>query len=530
MYRIAPLVLILLGIAYGMAVSWPIYDDSLLEILVAEKGPQALVEAHGDRPVYGEVAAFLAERDLLWVGFGTANLLQWFVLALTTGWLFEYLFPGERRLGVAASLVAIAPILIETQYVIPCGFMSPVALGHLCTVLLLRSYRTQRGYALALAVTFGFTVLDCVFSEYGVATAGAVAAIVGCRALFNDNPAARRRDWLALATLVLATGVGYAWFLSLTDPTFRPGTGPFFVVSEGVLRFVKAPFRLLSAIGTIAFGAVSNEIGSVHVNTYQALAGVGGGIVVAACALLAARRTVLGEPHGRLSAGPVLVLLATIVVGLTPVVLMGRRMNDFDPLARFFLPVLPASACLMTWVVAWVAQRFSRSAVVALLAFLAGYTTYEKAFVGRVDRKLARAWGHAIEAQLDPNGLTVAVFPRTSPPMRWAMADDELTSRLGQDWPIEKRVKFWATPDFEYLRPGPSSAMRGAKREGPITRLLIAVPRGDRLRIVAVAPDAFSRTTTVSTEAQSSTQTGDSGNPGDADIPLDGSAGGVGGS
>ena len=153
----------------------------------------------------------------------------------------------------------------------------------------------------------------------------------------------------------------------------------------------------------------------------------------------------------------------------------------------------------------------------ALLAFLAGYTTYEKALVGRVDRELARAWGRALEEQLDPNGLTVAVFPRTSPPMRWSMADDELTSRLSQDWPIEKRKQFWATPDFEYLKPGPSSAMRGARRDQPVTRLLIAVPRGDRLRIVSVAPDAFSQTTTVSPEAVSAQRTGDSSNPADSD-------------
>jgi hypothetical protein len=255
----------------------------------------------------------------------------------------------------------------------------------------------------------------------------------------------------------------------------------------------------------------------VHVNTYQALAGIGAGIAVAACALLVSRRVVRQEPHGALAIGPVFVLLATIVVGLTPVVLMGRRMNDFDPLARFFLPVLPASGCLMTWVVAWVAQRFPRTAIVALLAFLAGYTTYEKALVGRLDRQLARAWGHSVEEQLDPDGLTVAIFPRTAPPMRWTMADDELTSRLSQDWPIEKRKRFWATPDFEYLKPGPSSAMRGAKRDGEVKRLLIAVPRGDRLRIVTVAPDAFSRTTTVSPEKESSQETGDTGNPADAD-------------
>ena len=41
MYRFLPLVLILAGIALGMATSWPIYDDSLLEILVSENGPQA---------------------------------------------------------------------------------------------------------------------------------------------------------------------------------------------------------------------------------------------------------------------------------------------------------------------------------------------------------------------------------------------------------------------------------------------------------------------------------------------------------
>jgi hypothetical protein len=488
LYYAVPCVLLAAVLVIGMIVSFPSYDDSLLHQLLTEYGPRSLYEGHGDRPIYGFTLYALAQVGLLWPVFTVTNALGWLAVGGVAAWLFQFFFPGERKLALGAALISIAPMLVETQFTIASSLIQFNALCHLNAVLLLPVYSSRRTRLSALLVAACFAAIGVMYSEYGLATTLAVIALLTARAIATCDRHERKQHLVSIGLLLLVAMAAFAVFKSVADPTLRPGTTSSYLTHEGIYRFVKMPFRLLSAFWAASFGSFATETGAMNVETPARIGGLLFAMPLAVVAALCARR--IGPKEGdrafRINSWAVLSLATAMIVGILPFMVMGRRLNDFDMNSRFFVPALPMASCVTVMLIAQIARAWPKTIVVGAIGLVAGYATMSKTLIQWHDQQTIRAWSKIIEPYLDPNGLTIAVLPSNAPTLRWGGADDELTVRLSMHWPLEKQKKFWATPSFWTLGPWSSSMFRGAKREGPVTKVLLVTPEYFGLRIVQI--------------------------------------------
>ena len=141
----------------------------------------------------------------------------------------------------------------------------------------------------------------------------------------------------------------------------------------------------------------------------------------------------------------VIVLLGAVTIGILPFLIMGRRPNDMDFSSRFYDPVLPFAATLTAIVVLGCLPRRATLAGLALIAFIAGYTTLSKAYIASTTKSSnCRVGEMSVREHLAVDGATIAIVPTGPGPRFRRMSDDELTCQLSRDWPMELRRNFWA--------------------------------------------------------------------------------------
>ncbi len=476
---VIPALLLIAFLVFGMWYCYPQYDDTLIEIRRAQHDSSVLFLMHQDRPALGWVFQQLDERGLLWSGTIVLNAIGWAIMAVLACRLAGELFPGKPEIAIAAGLLSVAPVLVEIQFAILNNMIYIIAGGMLAILLLMRDYGSAWSWRLALVVAFALVAAGGLVTEYVTAVGfagGFLLLALGQRAA---DAVHRARLRIGAVAIVVAGVVGYIGIELTRDPTFRPGALSAYFLYDGLFRFAKLPFRLFTALYQASGGALLREFGDFTIDSYDTIAATLLGLVLAAVAIYWARR--LGsegesayQQDWRFA---LIVLLGTVTVGLLPFLVMGRRPTDVDFESRFFDPILPASAALTAGIFLSFLPRRATLAGLAAIAFIAGYATVSKALA--IHNEVARVsqWGEAIRQHLATDGVTIAIVP-TGPAPRYAqLADDVLTCQLSRNWPLEERRRFWARSEPSHLAPSKSSIMRGAKLDGPVTKILLVQPK-----------------------------------------------------
>ena len=479
--RVAPYLLVAVVLLYGMLTSFPADDDVLFEYLIALHGPESLNPGLLDRPVSGWIWTPLAQMGTFWWPQIIANLVSWLILGMISAWLFQWVFPEHRRAAVAAGLFTMSPLFVEMHFIIANAYIPVHALSQLPIVLLLKDYRHASARWLALTLALIGVGAASLVSEYAVAAAAGTSVLLLAKAYFSNDPRARRRDLVSVVLLVAVAFAGYAVFAALRDPNFRPGVDSSNLFSEGIARFAKLPFRLVSALYTGTAGALLRELADINVNSNETVLGTLFGLILMGVALLSMRATPTKDGARERPFGGYewLVLLAAFAAALMPALLMGRRPDDETFSSRFFFPTLPLASVLT---VAFLRQMIAGHRdwlVVAIISFVAGFAVLSQALVSKNVTEEMIGWGDAIRPYVDEQGMTVAVVLLGRDKFDgFNLADDLLTSRIGLNWPVELRRHFYATNALDELGPAESSARRGALLEYPISRVLLVVPKG----------------------------------------------------
>ncbi len=359
----------------------------------------------------------------------------------------------------------------------------------------LRPYRTRAAWVAALLATFALVALGGLVTEYVTAFGMAAAFVLVMLGLRSDARPDQARAFVAAATIAVAAIVGFIGLSLSKDPAFRPSTDSSFLLADGVFRFVKLPFYLATVWYQVVGGALLKELGYYSVEGYETIAATLLGAMLAVVTLFWAiglRRSWNCQParSGFRTSGAfaVIVLLGAVTIGVLPFLIMGRRPNDMDFSSRFYDPVLPFAATLTAIVVLGFLPRRATLAGLALIAFIAGYTTLSKAYSIHDEVKQLSRWGDVVREHLAVDGATIAIVPTGPGPRFRRMSDDELTCQLSRDWPLELRRNFWARGEPSALEPAESSMMRGARLEQPVTKVLLVQPgvRSDDPQIAEV--------------------------------------------
>ena len=138
---------------------------------------------------------------------------------------------------------------------------------------------------------------------------------------------------------------------------------------------------------------------------------------------------------------------AAILLGILPVVLMGRTIGNQESGSRVLLPVLPVAACLTAYLLLCALPRRGGWILIASCGFLAGYFITHDSLSRIAERKQVSRWAATLEEFVPdrPGGMCIAVFDPDGFEPETEALDYELTARLIQRWPKAKQDHFWAT-------------------------------------------------------------------------------------
>ena len=131
-FEAAALLLICAALTVGGAfLTFPLYDDGWLALVLRESGRHSLAQNMGDRPVFGFLlewtASFGAANKYVFV---ILNAVLWLGFAIESGMLFRKLFPEFKNYAIVAACLTLAPIvLLRLQLVYGIGCDVPANLA-----------------------------------------------------------------------------------------------------------------------------------------------------------------------------------------------------------------------------------------------------------------------------------------------------------------------------------------------------------------------------------------------------------------
>jgi hypothetical protein len=457
----------------GMAAWWafPSWDDGVLWLDALEGGAAAVARNQPDRPVVGALWAALARHGLLWIGAAVTYLGTWFLTGVVTMTLWRRTFPEWKNYAVAAALIAVAPVALETQTVA----VNPIFTAHAQVALVYASqlwlWRPDGRRAWWRVAAAGAVVLAmALITEYAVmATVMAAGAswLLGrlqhqreamreaMPEVTNEpqsSPGPRKKNErnALLATMALAV-LGYGIYHVLGNAEARPEIRPERQLAAlGLLHLLEIPLRLPFTLYTGVIGEFLKDLGEVNFSRATA-AGLPVGALFAAAVVLRVRRTrapaTAETPQPEVPAWQrALALVVPLVLGLCVVIAMSSSIRG-NVASRLWLSMIPVVGCLTLFVLLTVVRARFHLLVVGLAVFMAGYLEANAARGARLaDRELTRL-GATMRAELAPTGLTVAMF--TNFPTNHAVGDAvprpyELISHMTRGWTAGERQRFWA--------------------------------------------------------------------------------------
>lgn len=486
------LILAFLSVA-STIVAWrilPSWDDGSTWLMSLDGTSDIIRSSHADRPVFGAILQFFADRHVLWQSAFILHSLVWFGMGFVTRSLWKQLVPELPAFGLTAGCLAIAPAICRTQFVL----LNPVVGGTIEPLLvytaLLMLWRLPSS---AVAIT-----VRCVVAAIAVAGASLVseyalpAAVIGSALLIGwsltDLNRVSRDRLIASMVLLVSALVGYLAYHRLASAEARPEVRPEVeLASELGWRWKGIPLRTVSLTWQSSLGGALDRLGDLIVNSLPTALALACGIGLAFLLAKLAKNGLRNKPDENpsiLSAQRFAVLLLALAAGLLPVAAMGRSVTSDPVTTRFLLPVLPAGACLAIFIMASIVRSRAAWIVPASVGLLTGFFIVSDGATAIAERNRMAAWSTQLEKLVpEPigDGITVAIFNcdwRTD----WQMPrDGELTARLTSSWSDAKRKHFWA---FAELRQGREhkQALEGVDWDGKLTHPTLKTGRQEFVR------------------------------------------------
>ncbi len=433
--------LLLAPIAWAAARAYPVDDDAWLALTPLAANHRALP----DRPVFGwllEAFARIAGRPP--AVYVLANAALWAVFALLIGRLWSALFPAWRAGWPAASALALAPIVVETQYTTATLFLPavvPVCLGLLGLLLVLDGTGRTPGAGRAAAAAAA-AMAGAVVSEYGLVFALCAGVLLAGMGLWRKAP-----------PIVIGGLAGYGLFRLVADLTIRDAVDPAAQLGRvsatpwGVLIRVVSGF-LYTLAG--AFGRAADQMRPQwsSKSTLLALA------VGAAVAVLLVRLSRGASRGASVDRRLLLGLAMAIAVGLLAVASQNTfsQLNGYE--SRLRIPVLPFSIALSLGVLFEAVAPAWRTAAVACLGLLVGYTAVSGAFSVTRTHSALQAAGESVRARLaDCPAATLAVVAGVDP----GVDSEGLTAKATSRWSPDEAARAW------FFRPADAARLLGER-------------------------------------------------------------------
>jgi len=493
-YQIAVIALIGAPLFYGAVRAFPLWDDGWLAMLTKESGSAILSQTMPDRPLMGQICAFVVRLAPSPPGLVAISLGFWFTLAFQAGLIWRRIFPSLEHYAPVVSCLCLSPVVVQAQYCtllvsVPCVLTAVLSYGSsLCAIRFASPAVRFRLPALILGV--GLLIAGVLISEYAVAASLSGLAIQALLLVRSTGPD-RRRLRTTLILFAAVTAISYLVFLRITDSTYRPDVNP---AQAGLTLRRHLPVLatdLVTGIWHTVLGAYATVAGmlGIYWDSRSTILGVALGALAAFFLWRACRPGTRNE--SAISPAAVAGLLAALLAALIPVVMMGRSTNLPGFGSRFLIPALPVATALTLTLALTLFGKSHIWAVVTAFGMIAGYAAVTQSSTLIHQRDLAASLGGSLRPYIDSEaGDTVAVASVNG-------MDYELTARAAAAWPSNLEKRLWiydydaGTKAFGERTACPAApqihkSLRRLTREGPVARLLWLEIRGERL--VSVEP------------------------------------------
>jgi hypothetical protein len=419
---------------------YPAWDDGWLWLQRLE-GDATIRASMADRPLLGWIWASLAEAGLLLPVSAAVHWVAWLGLGLVSRALWRRSFPDRASLGLVAGVLPLSTVVLELQSVLvnPVwgGLLGVVTVWAAALWLTAEGSPSRASTALRSAGAATAVGAACLLSEYGVVAAGVVAV-----ALIVGGSPARPAAWRPALVVVGSALAGYAALLLVGDPAVRPEARPDRLLDLGLQRALATPFVVVTEFWQGLLGNLLRRAGEVEAESLESLTILAGSALAAAAAAWLAGRGTEQETPSRASCRPVVALLAAAAAGLL-VMAVAARVPWSGPSSRYYMPVVPALACLAVWLV----RRLVASPRVAAAAviFVAAIGTVQDLAAAIAERRRVAEIAPLVVPHLDHRGFTVVVLVQPGAMVSAQRASGhELTARIAQDVPPPLRRLFWA--------------------------------------------------------------------------------------
>ena len=447
------LLLICVPLTIGAIGAFPIWDDASVWLLFQERGVNALVASHRDRPVMGHLWSLLAvSENTFWGAAFVAQALLWPALGLLSALVWSHYFPTLRRFAGVVGCVAIAPFATKVQMVTAnialASFLS-VALGYAALVLLAGLIaRDDRWSRARFAAGVSLLALAILIQEYALSVVIVIVVLFGSTAWLWGDRERQRRAFRVVGASTVAAVAAYVIYFFLADRDARADVHPAHVIKLGGAYFLGLPLRFVSVLWQGIAGGVADSLSQVSFASRSNIFAAAYGVIAALLLVYGCRRhsPTADESMRPKDVATALLFAVALIAGITPMVLMGRV--PWDPndgmSSRFGLPVLPLVAALIVFAsVTLIRPRFW-AAPVLVLGFAAGHAAFSDTWSAVRERRMMSHLGEALQSYVSSApGYTVAIIPlperSLGPRRQW-----ELTARVAANWPSELRERFWA--------------------------------------------------------------------------------------
>jgi hypothetical protein len=483
------LLLICVPLTIGTVWAFPVYDDAWFWLLLREQGVDAIRPSLADRPIWANLLLFLARApNTFWFIALAAQAVLWPMLGLLAALLWQRLFPDLRRFAFVVACLTIAPLFSKIQLMTGAQFV----LGPLLSVvlaygalLLLLFFLESEGQPKVVILALSLMLLACavLLTEYAIPVAISGLVLAGAHIRWVRGRGIPVRILTALGLWLVVTCLIYVLYVIIADHTIRANVSPLYALTLGRTH-LRMPVRILASLWQLFFGSVAAAMVITPFSTQLNIAATLYAAIVAGLLVYGSRSAKKGSviPNTIIDRS-VFVLLAALIMGGLPIMLMGRRPWDLGVDSRFGVPLLPLAAVLTIRVAIGVVQRRYWWMPVLLYSFVAGHVVVTDTWVAVQERRLFNDLGAVVAPYVvGQQGYTVVVVDLPDRPLGrrrpW-----ELTARLTADWPESTSSHVWAYPPGQaYDLFGPRFACklptlidtttRMVNRKGPLSQVV----------------------------------------------------------